>query len=78
MMEDYSIKTLHDEVNRQAALRALAKAKALRKGKSYRLVQLDERTWKEVEVVSTTLNNQGHSQNQGIASPDKSGSQNRG
>lgn len=54
MIEDYSIKTLHDEVNRAAALRALAKAKALRKGKRYRLVQVDERTWKEVEVASTS------------------------
>jgi hypothetical protein len=61
MMEDYSIKTLHDEVNRQAALRALAKAKAMRKGKSYTLVQINERTWKEVpfdfaQGTSTTLN----------------------
>ncbi len=39
---------LHDVEHKSRAERPLAKIKAYRRKKRYRLVQIDERTWKEV------------------------------
>ena len=45
-----SIRMMHDELNVSRARRVLAETKRARAKYSYKLVQVDEKTWKEVRV----------------------------
>lgn len=41
---------IENAINRMRAIEALKKIKAARKGKRYRIVQVNENTWKEIEL----------------------------